>query len=176
MEKFDTLEQAIDLFRSGDKAAASRLLAQQVTQDPNNDQAWLWLAACVEQPEKQEYCLAKAKALDPTNPGTMEAVKRYLGVDRPLRDLGSPINLPPPAEPVWSPAPADEPAEPLPEAKPEKKGLSQSQTTILTIILALIVIILVVLIYLVLVNPDGLSTLLQSVIGGGGLILPIPSS
>ncbi len=173
MEKFDTLEQAIDLFRSGDKAAASRLFAQQVTKDPDNDQAWLWLAACVEQPDKQDYCLKKAQALDPANPGTPEALKRYLGLDRPVRDLGSPINLPPPAEPVWPTASAEDETGPIPQLKPEKKGLSRSQLIILLVLAIAIVIIVALLAFLVFTNPGGISALFRSLSGGGGLILPL---
>ena len=172
MDNFDSLEKAIDLYRSGDVAAASRLFAQQVTQDPKNSQAWLWLAACLDPSEKQDFCLRKAQEIDPANPATPRELRRYLGLDRPVREPGSPINLPPPPEPVFPKFSSDGPTDELPRLEPEKKVLSRTQVIILLLLVVLIVVIVGALAYLILVNPSNMPGFLRGILGGGGLILP----
>jgi hypothetical protein len=172
MDNFDSLEKAIDLFRSGDVAAASRILARQVTQEPKNDQAWLWLAACLDPSDKQDFCLKKAQDLNPANPATWRELRRYLSLDRPVREPGSPINLPPPPEPVWPAASADEPTDQLPRLEPEKKVLSRTQMIILLLLVLVILVIIVAMAYMIFVNPSELPPFLQRLIGGGGLVLP----
>jgi hypothetical protein len=172
MEKFDTLEKAIDLFRSGDKAAASRLLAQQVTQDPKNDSAWLWLAASLEQTDQRIYCLHKAQALNPANPGTLEALSAYLGLERSVRDLGGPINLPPPEIPVYPQTTPDSGTGSVPPVRSTRKGLSRTQVIILVVLVVAILLIIAAMGFLVLSsNPDLLPEPIRQLIGAG-LVLP----
>jgi hypothetical protein len=172
MDNFDSLEKAIDLYRSGDVAAASRMLAQQVTQEPKNDQAWLWLAACLDPSEKQDYCLRKAQELNQMNPATPRELRRYLGLDRPVREPGSPINLPPPPEPVFPTFSTDEPTDELPRLETDKKVLSKTQVIILLLLVVLILVIVGAMAYLILVNPNDMPSFLQGILGGGGLVLP----
>jgi hypothetical protein len=173
MEQLDTLEKAIDLFRSGDKAAASRLLAQQVTQSPQNDTAWMWLAVSLEQPDQQVYCLKKAQALNPAAPATLEALKSFLGLVQPVREAGNPINLPPPVVPVRPVALSDSPTGPIPQVQAGKKVLSRAQVIILLVLSIAILIVIAVLGYFVIsASPDMLPPFLRSIVGSGGLVLP----
>jgi hypothetical protein len=172
MEKFDTLEKAIDLFRSGDKAVAARLLAQQVTQDPKNDSAWLWLAASLEQTDQRIYCLHKAQALNPANPATLETLNSFLGLERPVREIGGPISLPPPAVPVDPNHTSESDADPVMQVKPAKKSLSRIQVIILLVLVVAIILIIAAMAYLILgSNPTVLPEPFRQIFGGG-LILP----
>lgn len=62
-----TLAQAVRLAKSGNKAGAVNLLAQVLRENPENEAAWLWLAASLDDPEKQRYCLRRALAIHPDN-------------------------------------------------------------------------------------------------------------
>ena len=167
MEQPGTLQQAIDFVRAGDKPHAARILAQYVTQNPNDETGWLWLAASLDQPDKQNYCLQKARTLDPTNPATMEELEFYLGLTGPAYSFESPINLPAPVEAPPEPAPDDTPTSPVstvkpvsteseaPPSPPAKKSLSRNQVLILVVLAVLIVIVIVVLAYIVLTGSAG---------------------
>jgi hypothetical protein len=66
------LEQAIELARSGDRAAARELLGQIIKQDPDNEAVWGWLAHCVTTKEEKIYCLKRVVQLNPANIGKAE--------------------------------------------------------------------------------------------------------
>jgi hypothetical protein len=63
----ESFKQAIQAIKSGDKANAQKLLAASLSANPNNDQAWLLLAGCVDEPAKKRYCVQKALAIRPEN-------------------------------------------------------------------------------------------------------------
>ncbi len=94
MDLPDTLQQAIDEARSGNRMGASRLLAQYVTQNPQNDVAWLWLAACLEEPEQQLYCLKKASSINPNNPDTISSLNELINPPWAWNDTAEAIELP----------------------------------------------------------------------------------
>ncbi len=108
------LQRAIAAVEAGRNTEAQALLAGLVKIEPDNEQAWLWLAAALESPERQRYCLERALKLNPTNPITREALAA-LGVS------------PPPA-PSPAPLPVEkrvEPSAPQPlSSKKAKAGLS----------------------------------------------------
>ena len=168
MEQSGTLEQAIEFVRAGNRPHAARILAQYVTQNPSDETGWLWLAASLEKPDQQSYCLQKAKALDSSNPGTPEELEFYLGLSGPVYTYESPINLPPhveepappppvvepppppPAEAVPAPQPPERPTNPTPKPVPVGKGLSRTQTIILIVLLIILIAIIAVLAYMLL--------------------------
>ncbi|MDD5368108.1 MAG: hypothetical protein PHQ40_03405 [Anaerolineaceae bacterium] len=173
METSNELQQAIDYAREGNRPVASRLLARYVTQDPQNDTAWLWLAACLDDSEKQRYCLKKANEINPNNPNTIESLSSFLAKpkDRPARRerpvAPEAIAMPAPVIPV-TPEPAQvRSSEPEATIKPAtKRGLTRAQTTILVVLILAILAVVGVLAYLVLfADPNILSSLFQTFTG-----------
>ncbi|HEY9760227.1 MAG TPA: tetratricopeptide repeat protein [Oculatellaceae cyanobacterium] len=63
----EKLQEAVSLYKKGDKAQASKLLAEIVRQEPNNSVAWYGLALCLDDPDKKIYCVKKVLSLDPTH-------------------------------------------------------------------------------------------------------------
>jgi hypothetical protein len=63
----DLLQQGIAALRAGSKAQARQLLARAIQEDPQNEQAWLWLSGAVESDEERLECLNRTLAIDPNN-------------------------------------------------------------------------------------------------------------
>ena len=84
------LEQAIRAYKSGEKQKAQKLLARIVQAEPNNADAWLWLADCIEQDEQKLYCLRRALKIDPNNILVKQSLKKYAE----LRSLQQEITQP----------------------------------------------------------------------------------
>src|SRR5436190_7226459 len=82
------LEQAIEAIQAGQKAQGRAILAKLVNQEPRNERAWLWLASCVDQPEKKRYCLQRVLELNPSSAAGLQL----------LAELDAPS--PPPPQPA----------------------------------------------------------------------------
>lgn len=80
------LDQAIEAIQAGQKAQGLTILAKLVNQEPHNERAWLWLASCVDEPEKKRYCLQRVLEINPSS-----AAGRQL-----LAELDAPVTPPPP--------------------------------------------------------------------------------
>ncbi|MCB8945424.1 MAG: hypothetical protein H6658_16875 [Ardenticatenaceae bacterium] len=66
----DKLQQAISAIKSGDKKTGYRLLAEVIKANPENEEAenaWLWMAVVVKDPNKKRQCLETALDLNPNN-------------------------------------------------------------------------------------------------------------
>jgi hypothetical protein len=61
------VQQGIAAIKAGNKAQARDLLTKAVDLDEQNEQAWLWLSACVETVEEQQICLENVMSLNPNN-------------------------------------------------------------------------------------------------------------
>ncbi|MFQ3537239.1 MAG: hypothetical protein SNJ58_15360 [Aggregatilineales bacterium] len=61
------LRSAIEHVKANRKAEARRLLEQIVSVDQMNEQAWLWLSACVDTAEEQAICLENVLDINPNN-------------------------------------------------------------------------------------------------------------
>lgn len=85
------LQTAIQLVKEGNKIEGGRILAKLVKVEPNNEQAWLWLSACVVPIEQKQYCLKQALRINPNN----EDAKKQL--DR-LDEFQPVFNTPPASE------------------------------------------------------------------------------
>ncbi len=72
----DKLNEAIAKAKSGDKAAAGKLLAEYVREDPSSETAWLWLSICVSKVEQKRLCLNKALAINPHNEDAKKALEK----------------------------------------------------------------------------------------------------
>jgi thioredoxin-like negative regulator of GroEL len=70
------LKQAITAYKSGEKQKAQKLLARLVKAEPNNEEAWFWLAACIENPEQRQYCLKRVLKINPDNVQAKRALKK----------------------------------------------------------------------------------------------------
>src|SRR5690606_39044427 len=68
-------------YRADRKAEARTLLLEAVQQDPNHEDAWLWLSGLVETLEDQQLCLENVLALNPRHARArkgLEAVERKI--------------------------------------------------------------------------------------------------
>ena len=67
MTNDEAIQQAVNLARSGERAAARQLLENTVRQEPQNARAWYLLSQLVDTSKQTIYCLEKVLEVDPTN-------------------------------------------------------------------------------------------------------------
>src|SRR5688572_4998626 len=68
MAESDTILQlGIEAAREGNREEARNLFGLLTRQEPDNAQAWLWLAGVADGPEQRRAALERAVELDPTN-------------------------------------------------------------------------------------------------------------
>ena len=72
----DALNQGIELIRSGNIPMGTKILAEIVKQDPQNDAAWAWLSVCYAEKERKLYCLNRAIRINPMNEIALEGLSR----------------------------------------------------------------------------------------------------
>jgi tetratricopeptide (TPR) repeat protein len=72
----EKLLQAVQLIKSGNKAAALSILKEIVQAEPNNENAWLWLYSCIENVEQKKYCLRQAIKINPNNQNAYNALSK----------------------------------------------------------------------------------------------------
>ena len=76
----EILQQAIQLYKQGDKKQAAGLLVKIIKQEPKNADAWYSLSLCVEEKEQKIYCLRKAVEANPTHQKSLQDLdKLYIG-------------------------------------------------------------------------------------------------
>ncbi|PWH13323.1 MAG: hypothetical protein DDG58_14370 [Ardenticatenia bacterium] len=91
----DALQQGISAARQGRRAEARAWLREALRQNPNSEQAWLWLSTVVETDSEYQMCLERALAINPLNETTRARLQDALrGGHR-----GSASRRPPPASP-----------------------------------------------------------------------------
>jgi len=100
------IEQGKAAIKAGNKAQAKTVLTQAVDQDEGNEQAWLWLSACVDSVEEQRICLENVLAINPANE---KARKGLVAISQQASKPTPPAAPPPPAKPTASAPPADDP-------------------------------------------------------------------
>lgn len=84
------LAQALNELRLGRKSQAQALLARLVQQEPQLADAWVALAACLEAPDRQRYCLERALALAPEHPQALRALNALSGIGQPPQPEAQP--------------------------------------------------------------------------------------
>lgn len=161
MPEPDLIAQAVQALKTGEREHAQGLLSQLLAADPNNDQAWLLLSACLDDGEKKRYCLERALAIRPDNAQVRQALEQLTrstalrpavdqtaastppNASQPLEEHELPIppdgddNLPPkPGVTPVGPPPGEAPglkttAGPLPK---KRSALSRSQTCLVTLL------------------------------------------
>ncbi len=101
------LSDAIQLIKSGNRQAALPILKEILQANPKDEQAWLWLYACVDKVEEKRVCLQKALEVNPDNQSTRAALQK---LTEPVASVVEQIS----AEQATPTAPA-------PENKPAKR-------------------------------------------------------
>ena len=87
-EANEILQLGIEAARDGNREEARNLFTLLTKQDPQNIQAWLWLAGVSDNPKLRRDALERAIAIDPNNEMALRGL-RALGADRPsLVDRG----------------------------------------------------------------------------------------
>lgn len=105
MAESDTILQlGIEAAREGNREEARNLFGLLTRQEPNNAQAWLWLAGVAEGPDQRRAALERVVELDPTNEMAVKGLQA-MGV-RPTSRLDE------------TAAPAAQPAAPVEAAPP----------------------------------------------------------
>lgn len=123
------LEQGIAAARAGRRAEARELLLRAVQADERSEQAWLWLAGVMDDPEDMRVCLENVLELNPANPRAQQGLKwieeRY--GPRPAAPVSAPAPSPPPAQ---APSPPVQTVSTPAQATPAAPvGLSSTHTT-----------------------------------------------
>lgn len=90
----EKLPIAIKAIKAGNKQLGQQLLAQILQSDPNNEQAWLWMSAVVDE-DKRKYCIERVLRINPNNILASQA----------LNDLNQKTNTPKPQIEYSSPLP-----------------------------------------------------------------------
>ena len=62
-----TLDDAINVIRSGDTDQGREILEEILETDENNEEVWLWLSSVVDTDEDREICLENVLAINPNN-------------------------------------------------------------------------------------------------------------
>ena len=117
MMKDDLLEQAISLYKSGNKKSASEVLKKLLRQNLKNEAAWLWLSACVETDEKKQYCLQKALEINPGNQKAKDALQRLTKLT--IQQTTEVPSRPHPVPKISTPEPVN--SQTFRQVKPKKK-------------------------------------------------------
>lgn len=96
------LRNAIEYVKANRKAEARRLLEKIVSLDQMNEQAWLWLSACVESVEEQTICLENVLEINPNNQKALKGLQALQARSAPPADpfADSPFSSPPPRTPA----------------------------------------------------------------------------
>lgn len=63
----DLLQKGIRAARRGHQEPARQLLSQVIQANPDSEEAWLWLARVIDQPEQRVQCLQQVLRLNPNN-------------------------------------------------------------------------------------------------------------
>lgn len=77
----EKLNEAISLYKQGNKIQAAKLLSEVVQQDPNNSTAWYGLALCLNETDKKIYCLKRVLELDSSNQKAQQLLEKLQSVD-----------------------------------------------------------------------------------------------
>lgn len=92
----EALQKGIRAARRDAKEPARRLLGYVVQQDPDNEEAWLWLARVVETPAQRVDCLQRVLAINPEN---QWAAQQLTELQSTPAEPAAPVQ-PPPSEPT----------------------------------------------------------------------------
>lgn len=117
LESEKMIQEGIALVKAGKKTEGRTLLTAAVQQDPNNEEAWLWLGAAGTSPRETISCLKRALAINPKNQKAAAGIKWAVAqLDQARRADTPSVDVPaqPPsadriARSVLSPSPSPDP-------------------------------------------------------------------
>jgi hypothetical protein len=121
------VQQAILLIKSGQKAQARQLLMQTLQADPQQEDAWLWLAAALDSDEQRIRILEKCLTIFPESQNARKGLERLRASQSAARPSNPPVEPPPSpaAEPPHLPVPAQKPLPPPVSSHPPAAALPQ---------------------------------------------------
>jgi tetratricopeptide (TPR) repeat protein len=76
LDEDSLISRAITAYKSGNIEKAVELFLQVVKNNPNSENAWLWLSACVNNVEQKRYCLEKVLYINPNNEHARQALNK----------------------------------------------------------------------------------------------------
>lgn len=91
----DLLQRGIAAVKAGDRDKARELLAQVIRADPHTEDAWLWLARVVDEPDRKRACYQRVLAINPNSDAAQEEL--MLLNEQP----SSPLSTLPSSDPGW---------------------------------------------------------------------------
>jgi len=68
------VQTGIEYYKSGNKTGALQIFLEVLKREPNNEVAWLGLAACVDKPEQKKDCFHKVLSINPNNAVAQKAL------------------------------------------------------------------------------------------------------
>lgn len=98
----EKLPIAIEAIKAGNKQLGQQLLAQILQSDPNNEQAWLWMSAVVDE-DKRKYCIERVLKINPNNILASQALSQLnqkKNISKPQIEYSTPIAQTPPRNPT----------------------------------------------------------------------------
>lgn len=92
------VQTGIELFKSGNKPRALQIFLEVLKKEPKNEIAWLWLAACVENPQQKRDCFHKILAINPNNTYAQKALAELelqtISEPKPIPQSGTVLKCP----------------------------------------------------------------------------------
>ncbi|HNQ94675.1 MAG: hypothetical protein JNJ96_06570 [Anaerolineales bacterium] len=92
------VQTGIELFKSGNKPRALQIFLDVLKREPENEIAWLWLAACVESPQQKRDCFHKILAINPNNTYAQKALAELelqsISEPKPVPQSGTVLKCP----------------------------------------------------------------------------------
>ena len=70
------LEEVVAHIRAGNIETAKPLLIEFLKQNPNHEDAWLWMSRCVTETEQKRFCFEKALKINPQNQHAIRGLER----------------------------------------------------------------------------------------------------
>lgn len=86
------LDQAISLIKVGNRKDAYKLLSEILRSDPNNEKAWLWMTAVVDE-NKRRFCLEKILDINPNNQQAKQGLAKLDKIKSPTPQASSGTQL-----------------------------------------------------------------------------------
>jgi len=85
---YNPLNIAIEAIKNGDKEKGKDILIKLLTEEPNNELGWMWLAACHSSIEQKIYCLNRVLEINPDNVNAKTSLnKLQQATDEPSIDI-----------------------------------------------------------------------------------------
>ncbi len=90
MSNLDT-DRAIELIRNGNVAEGAKILSTVIQIFPEDEQAWLWMSACVPDQDKKIYCLKRVLQINPDNQPARKGLEVYGAAPEPAPVAPPPV-------------------------------------------------------------------------------------